>query len=61
MASSRAQAQRIITAGVRWRSLDAPVTDWKNVAKNGDEVPEGAELEMSDSGEARMFSAKCRQ
>jgi 23S rRNA (cytidine1920-2'-O)/16S rRNA (cytidine1409-2'-O)-methyltransferase len=56
MASSRAQAQRIITAGVRWRSLDGPVTDWKNVAKNGDEVPEGAELEMSDSGEARYVS-----
>jgi len=52
LASSRSQAQRLIASGVRW--LDRG--DWKTVAKNGDEVPDEAELELLDSAEARYVS-----
>jgi 23S rRNA (cytidine1920-2'-O)/16S rRNA (cytidine1409-2'-O)-methyltransferase len=51
-ASSRSQAQRLIAAGVRW--LDRG--DWKPVAKNGDEVPAEAEVELLDTAEARYVS-----
>ena len=54
LASSRSQAQRLIAAGVRWR-LD-PSLPWKRVAKNGDEVPEHAEIELLDTAEARYVS-----
>jgi 23S rRNA (cytidine1920-2'-O)/16S rRNA (cytidine1409-2'-O)-methyltransferase len=52
LASSRSQAQRLIASGVRW--LDA--RGWKQVAKNGDEVPPHAELELLDAAEARYVS-----
>jgi 23S rRNA (cytidine1920-2'-O)/16S rRNA (cytidine1409-2'-O)-methyltransferase len=52
LATSRSQAQRLIAAGVRWRDRGA----WKSVAKNGDELPAGAELELLDSAEARYVS-----
>jgi len=45
LAASRSQAQRLIAAGLRWR-LGAGV--WKAVAKNGDEVPDVAELQLAD-------------
>jgi len=52
LASSRSQAQRLIASGVRWRDRGA----WKDVAKNGDEVPDGSELQLLDSAEARYVS-----
>lgn len=54
LASSRSQAQRLIAAGVRWR-LDEGAP-WKRVAKNGDEVPERAQIELLDTAEARYVS-----
>jgi 23S rRNA (cytidine1920-2'-O)/16S rRNA (cytidine1409-2'-O)-methyltransferase len=52
LASSRSQAQRLIASGVRWLDRGA----WKPVAKNGDEVPAEAPLELLDSAEARYVS-----
>jgi len=52
LASSRSQAQRLIGAGVQWREGGA----WKTVAKNGDEVPSAAEIELLDAAEARYVS-----
>ena len=53
LAVSRAQAQRLIAAGVEWQQTDG---SWKRVAKNGDEVPEPAELRLLDDAEARYVS-----
>ncbi len=54
LATSRSQAQRMIAAGVLWRlDSDAP---WKRVAKNGDDVPHSAEIELLDTSEARYVS-----
>ena len=53
LAASRSQAQRLIASGVRWR-LGAG--DWKPVAKNGDEVPDVAELQLADAAESRYVS-----
>ncbi|MBI2769438.1 MAG: TlyA family RNA methyltransferase [Burkholderiales bacterium] len=52
LASSRSQAQRLIAAGVRWRVGET----WKAVAKNGDEVPLDAQVELLDLAEARYVS-----
>lgn len=52
LASSRAQAQRLIAAGVEWLRGEA----WKRVAKNGDEVPDDAQLRLLDDAEARYVS-----
>jgi 23S rRNA (cytidine1920-2'-O)/16S rRNA (cytidine1409-2'-O)-methyltransferase len=53
-AATRSQAQRLIGSGVRWRvDVDGP---WKRVAKNGDEVPEAAELQVLDNTEAKFIS-----
>ena len=52
LATSRSQAQRLIASGVRWLDRGA----WKSVAKNGDEVPTEAEIELLDSAEARYVS-----
>jgi len=50
MATTRSQAQRLIASGVQWRAdLDSA---WRKVAKNGDEIPEGAELVVPDTTEA---------
>ncbi|MCX7251827.1 MAG: TlyA family RNA methyltransferase [Burkholderiales bacterium] len=53
LAASRSQAQRLIAAGLRWR-LGAGA--WKNVAKNGDEISEAAELQLADAAESRYVS-----
>ena len=53
LAASRSQAQRLIASGVQWR-LGAGAL--RRVAKNGDEVPEGAELVLLDDAEARYVS-----
>lgn len=52
LASTRSQAQRLIAGGVEWLQGDA----WKRVAKNGDEVPDSAELRLLDDAEARYVS-----
>ena len=52
LASTRSQAQRLIADGVQWLSGDV----WKRVAKNGDEVPESAEIRLLDDSEARFVS-----
>jgi 23S rRNA (cytidine1920-2'-O)/16S rRNA (cytidine1409-2'-O)-methyltransferase len=53
LASTRSQAQRLIAAGVQWQQ---GVADWRRVAKNGDDVPEDAELRLLDDSEARYVS-----
>jgi 23S rRNA (cytidine1920-2'-O)/16S rRNA (cytidine1409-2'-O)-methyltransferase len=52
LAASRSQAQRLIAAGVQWRAGGG----WKAVAKNGDELPAGAELQLLDDAESRYVS-----
>lgn len=56
LASSRSQAQRLIASGVQWRAGTPGVALWKRAAKNGDEVPDAAELELLDLAEARYVS-----
>ncbi|MES2415001.1 MAG: TlyA family RNA methyltransferase [Pseudomonadota bacterium] len=57
-ATTRSQAQRLIASGVQWRVLvDTGVQPaWKRVAKNGDELPDNAELEVLDNTEAKYIS-----
>ena len=57
-ATTRSQAQRLIASGVQWRVLvDTDVAaPWKRVAKNGDEVPDAAELQVLDNTEAKYIS-----
>jgi 23S rRNA (cytidine1920-2'-O)/16S rRNA (cytidine1409-2'-O)-methyltransferase len=52
LASTRSQAQRLIADGVEWLYLDT----WKRVSKNGDEVPETADIRLLDDSEARYVS-----
>jgi 23S rRNA (cytidine1920-2'-O)/16S rRNA (cytidine1409-2'-O)-methyltransferase len=54
LAATRSQAQRLIASGVRWRAEDS--APWKKVAKNGDEIPAGAEIEIPDTTEAKYIS-----
>jgi len=51
-AASRSQAQRLIAAGVQWFDGGA----WKRVAKNGDELPGAARIELLDAAESRYVS-----
>ncbi|MCJ7800285.1 MAG: TlyA family RNA methyltransferase, partial [Polaromonas sp.] len=53
-ATTRSQAQRLIAAGVQWRVEVEGA--WKKVVKNGDEVPDAAELEVLDNREAKYIS-----
>ena len=53
-AATRSQAQRLIAAGVQWRL--APTLPWHAVAKNGDEIPAGAEVQLLDAAEAKYLS-----
>ena len=53
-AATRSQAQRLIAAGVQWRL--SPGMPWQKVAKNGDEIPAIAEVELLDGAEARYLS-----
>jgi 23S rRNA (cytidine1920-2'-O)/16S rRNA (cytidine1409-2'-O)-methyltransferase len=52
LAASRSQAQRLIAAGARWLDRDG----WKPIAKNGDEVPAEAPVELLDLAESRYVS-----
>ena len=53
LAASRSQAQRLIAAGLSWRLGAGP---WKAVTKNGDLVPDLAELRLADAAESRYVS-----
>lgn len=53
-ATTRSQAQRLIASGVQWR-VDEAVA-WKKVVKNGDEIPDNAELQVLDTTEAKYIS-----
>jgi hypothetical protein len=53
-AATRSQAQRLIASGVEWRLT--PLAPWKKVAKNGDDIPAGAELQLLDAAEAKYIS-----
>ena len=55
-AATRSQAQRLIAGGVQWRMT--PLTPWKKVAKNGDEIPAGAELQLLDGGRGPVHLAR---
>ncbi|WP_312410958.1 TlyA family RNA methyltransferase [Comamonas sp.] len=54
LASTRSQAQRLIAAGVQWRTTS--LAPWIKVAKNGDEIPAGADVELLDDSEAKYIS-----
>ncbi|WCM94051.1 TlyA family RNA methyltransferase [Acidovorax sp. NCPPB 2350] len=53
-AATRSQAQRLVAAGVQWRF--AASMPWQKVAKNGDDIPAGAEVQLLDMAEARYLS-----
>ena len=57
-ATTRSQAQRLIGSGVQWRvQVEGDVAPaWKRVAKNGDEIPDAAEVEVLDNTEAKYIS-----
>ncbi|MBI5277516.1 MAG: TlyA family RNA methyltransferase [Burkholderiales bacterium] len=52
LAATRSQAQRLIASGVRW--FDG--AQWQPVAKNGDELPDAAQVELLDTAESRYVS-----
>jgi 23S rRNA (cytidine1920-2'-O)/16S rRNA (cytidine1409-2'-O)-methyltransferase len=52
LAASRSQAQRLIASGVQWFDGRA----WKRVAKNGEELPAAAQVELLDAAESRYVS-----
>src|SRR4051794_14043806 len=52
LATTRSQAQRLIASGVRWHDG----AKWKPVAKNGDELPLAAQVELLDTAESRYVS-----
>jgi len=52
LAASRSQAQRLIASGVRWLGPGG----WKPIAKNGDELPAQAAIELLDNAETRYVS-----
>ena len=56
LATSRSQAQRLIAAGVRWQPDVANAAAWKPIAKNSDDLPEDARIELLDAAEARYVS-----
>ncbi len=53
-ATTRSQAQRLIAAGVQWRL--AASMPWTRVAKNGDDIPPGALVQLLDAAEAKYLS-----
>ena len=52
LASTRAQAQRMIAAGVQWDQAGV----WKTVAKNGDDIPADAVIQLLDAARDRYVS-----
>lgn len=56
LATSRSQAQRLIKAGVQWRLPEAARAGWRQVTKQGDDLPLSAEFMLADDAEARYVS-----
>jgi 23S rRNA (cytidine1920-2'-O)/16S rRNA (cytidine1409-2'-O)-methyltransferase len=56
LATSRSQAQRLISAGVRWRVASVADAPWKRIGKNSDDVPDDALIDLLDAAEARYVS-----
>ncbi len=56
LATSRSQAQRLIAAGVRWQVDAGEGAPWKAIAKNSDDLPADARIELLDTAEARYVS-----
>ncbi|MGE0332653.1 MAG: TlyA family RNA methyltransferase [Ramlibacter sp.] len=52
LATSRSQAQRLIASGVRWFDGE----QWRPVTKNGNDLPDTAQIELLDAAEARYVS-----
>lgn len=52
LAATRSQAQRLIASGVRWHDGRG----WHAVAKNGDDLPAGAQVQLEDTAETRYVS-----
>lgn len=52
LAATRSQAQRLIAAGLRWHDGQG----WRQVAKNGEDLPQAAQLELQDDAETRYVS-----
>ena len=52
LASTRAQAQRMIAAGVQWDQAGV----WKTVGKNGDDIPVDAAVQLLDAARDRYVS-----
>lgn len=52
LASTRAQAQRMIAAGVQWDQAGV----WKTVTKNGDDIPPDAVIQLLDAARDRYVS-----
>ena len=48
-AATRSQAQRLIAAGVQWRL--SPGMPWNKVTKNGDDIPDIAEVQLLDDAD----------
>ncbi len=56
LATSRSQAQRLISAGVQWRAASVADAPWKRIGKNSDELPGDAQIDLLDASEARYVS-----
>ena len=56
LAASRSQAQRLIAAGVSWLLSEPAGNPWRAIRKSGDDVPESAELQLTDDSEGRYVS-----
>jgi 23S rRNA (cytidine1920-2'-O)/16S rRNA (cytidine1409-2'-O)-methyltransferase len=54
LAASRSQAQRLIASGVSWRAGASAA--WQRIAKNGEELPAFAQLQVQDDAESRYVS-----
>ncbi len=52
LSSTRAQAQRMIAAGVQWDQAGV----WKTVSKNGDDLPADAVIQLLDAARDRYVS-----
>jgi 23S rRNA (cytidine1920-2'-O)/16S rRNA (cytidine1409-2'-O)-methyltransferase len=52
LAETRSQAQRVISSGVQWLGANG----WQSVVKNGEELPDDAELQVLDTSEQRYVS-----
>ena len=67
LAASRSQAQRLIAAGVQWRTPPGALptavveavkssVEWRTIHKNKDEVPSDAEIVLLDDSESKYVS-----